>query len=74
MNFPHALKLLIAAIGMEGDDKLIGARFESDGYYGSIRFKGQVANTKGRPYSYIAISNIIVCNMCGCFAVHSNIA
>ena len=47
MKFPHARKLLIAALGMEGDDRLIGARFESDGYYGSIRFKGQVADTKG---------------------------
>ena len=52
MNFPHALKLLIAAIGMEGDDKLIGARFESDGYYGSIRFRGQVADTKGTVQPY----------------------
>ncbi|KAK2161322.1 hypothetical protein NP493_1590g00002 [Ridgeia piscesae] len=35
---------------MEGDENLIGARFESDGYYGTIRFKGQVADTKGDWY------------------------
>lgn len=34
-------------LGMEGDENIIEARFESDGYYGTIRFKGQVAGTKG---------------------------
>ncbi|KAI0220594.1 Tubulin-specific chaperone E [Lamellibrachia satsuma] len=37
-------------LGMEGDENIIEARFESDGYYGTIRFKGQVAGTKDEWY------------------------
>ena len=49
LDFASLSKTLstVAARNMEGDENLIGARFESDGYYGTIRFKGQVADTKG---------------------------
>ena len=49
LDFASLSKALftVAARNMEGDENLIGARLESDGYYGTIRFKGQVADTKG---------------------------